>query len=100
MSETKKPKTKRKQTEARLKHYEKLHAYNAEISLQRPEFLAAAKFYAEINGEALTLSELAHRLNMQGHRTPRGRFFDIVATMRLRKKINQLKEQIIHATTN
>lgn len=92
-AETGRKKTKRTQTPARLVHYENLHAHNAAISLQRPAFLAAAKFYAEINGEALTLSELAHRLNEAGHRTPRGRFFDVVAVTKLKRKIAELNKK-------
>lgn len=80
-------KTRRTQTPARLRHYQNLHQHNARLSLKRPEFIAAAVFYNEINGDNLTLSELAHRLNEAGHRTPRGKFFDAVAALKLRRKV-------------
>lgn len=86
-------KTRRTQTPARLVHYENLHQHNALLSLKRPAFLAAAQFYNQINGDALTLSELAHRLNEAGHRTPRGKFFDAVASSKLRRKIAEVRNQ-------
>lgn len=86
-TQTERMKTRRKQTPARFRHYENLHQHNARLSLQRPAFLAAAVFYNEINGDKLTLSELAHRLNEAGHRTPRGKFFDAVAALKLRRKV-------------
>lgn len=92
-TQTDRMKTRRTQTPARLRHYEKLHAHNAAITLQRPAFLAAARFYNEISGDVLTLSELAHRLNEGGHRTPRGKFFDAVAALKLRRKIAEVRNQ-------
>lgn len=90
---TERMKTRRTQTPARLVHYENLHQHNALLSLKRPAFLDAARFYNQINGDALTLSELAHRLNEAGHRTPRGKFFDAVASSKLRRKIAEVRNQ-------
>lgn len=92
-TQTDRMKTRRTQTPARLRHYENLHQHNARLSLQRPAFLAAARFYNEINGDVLTLSELAHRLNEAGHRTPRGKYFDAVAVLKLRRKIAEVQNQ-------
>jgi|688.fasta_scaffold559383_2 hypothetical protein len=100
MSETKKPKTKRKQTQERIEHYKKLHAENSKIAMLRPNFIEAASFYEIINGDTMKLAELAHYLNEANLRTPRGRFFCTATVLQLRKKINKLKEQQPHATTN
>jgi hypothetical protein len=92
-TQTERIKTRRTQTPARLVHYENLHHHNALLSLKRPAFLDAAQFYNQINGEALTLSELAHRLNEAGHRTPRGKFFDAVSALKLRRKIAEVESK-------
>jgi hypothetical protein len=92
-------KGKRTQTEARHAHYKKLHVRNALLSYVRPEFVAALTYYLEIRSENLSMSELAHRLNEAGHRTPRGKFFDPAAVAKLRQKLSEAKEKAIEAET-
>lgn len=92
-------KGKRTQTEARQAHYKKLHVRNALLSYVRPEFVAALTYYLEIRSENLSMSELAHRLNEAGHRTPRGKFFDPAAVAKLRQKLSEAKEKAIEAET-
>jgi len=90
-------KGKRTQTEARQAHYLKLHARNVLLSYVRPQFVAALTYYLEIRHENLTMSELAHRLNEAGHRTPRGKYFDPAAVAKLRRKLQEAKDKAIEA---
>jgi hypothetical protein len=82
-------KRRRTQTEARVEHYAKLHAENSKRAMLRPNFIEAAKFYESINGDTLTLAELAHRLNEANLKTPRGGFFCAATALQLRRKIKR-----------
>lgn len=79
----------RTQTEARAQHYEKLHAENSKRAMLRPSFIEAAKFYESIDGDTLTLAELAHRLNEANLKTPRGGFFCAATALQLRRKVKR-----------